>query len=295
MATLRDIKQRIKGVKGTQQITKAMKMVAASKLRRATENVLNARPYAKRISTLLKHLITDEDLANNSLLTHREVKRVGIVVLSADRGLCGAFNNNIIKDAVRYINEDLNSNGTDYSLYCIGKKASDFFSKRGYKIGKIYPGIFSSLSYTTAQKVVEDLLQKYNDGTVDKIIVIFNEFKSIIQQKIVIEQFLPIPLDKSDDHSENKEQLLHNYIYEPDQKYIFDYLIPKHLKAQMWRMLLESNAAEFAARMTAMDNATTNAKELIRTLNLTYNKARQAAITKEILEIVSGANALREG
>lgn len=298
MATLRDIKQRIKGVKGTQQITKAMKMVAASKLRRATENVLNARPYAKRISTLLSHLITEEDLASNSLLTSREVKRVGIVVLSADRGLCGAFNNNIIKEAVRYINEDLNSNGTDYLLYCIGKKGSDFFSKRDYKIGKIYPGIFSTLSYTTAQKVVEDLLQKYNDGTVDKIIVIFNEFKSIIQQKIVVEQFLPIPLlnpESTGDLNDHKGHVLHNYIYEPDQKFIFDYLIPKHLKAQMWRMLLESNAAEFAARMTAMDNATTNAKELIRTLNLTYNKARQAAITKEILEIVSGANALREG
>lgn len=292
MATLRDIKQRIKGVKGTQQITKAMKMVAASKLRRATENVLNARPYAKRISTLLSHLITEEDKVVNSLLTSREVKRVGIVVLSADRGLCGAFNNNIIKEAARYINEDLKSAGTDYLLYCIGKKGSDFFSKRDYNIGKVYPGIFSSLSYTTAQKVVEDLLQKYNDGTVDKIIVIFNEFKSIIQQKIVVEQFLPIPLENPDDHNDHTD---YNYIYEPDQKSIFEYLIPKHLKAQMWRMLLESNAAEFAARMTAMDNATTNAKELIRTLNLTYNKARQAAITKEILEIVSGANALREG
>lgn len=292
MATLRDIKQRIKGVKGTQQITKAMKMVAASKLRRATENVLNARPYAKRISTLLSHLITEEDIAFNSLLTSREVKRVGIVVLSADRGLCGAFNNNIIKEAARYINEDLKAAGTDYLLYCIGKKGSDFFSKRDYNIGKVYPGIFSTLSYTTAQKVVDDLLQKYNDGTVDKIIVIFNEFKSIIQQKIVVEQFLPIPLENPDNQNGHTD---YNYIYEPDQKSIFEYLIPKHLKAQMWRMLLESNAAEFAARMTAMDNATTNAKELIRTLNLTYNKARQAAITKEILEIVSGANALREG
>lgn len=292
MATLRDIKQRIKGVKGTQQITKAMKMVAASKLRRATENVLNARPYAKRISTLLSHLITEEDIAFNSLLTSREVKRVGIVVLSADRGLCGAFNNNIIKEAARYINEDLKAAGTDYLLYCIGKKGSDFFSKRDYNIGKVYPGIFSTLSYTTAQKVVDDLLQKYNDGTVDKIIVIFNEFKSIIQQKIVVEQFLPIPLENPDNQNDHTD---YNYIYEPDQKSIFEYLIPKHLKAQMWRMLLESNAAEFAARMTAMDNATTNAKELIRTLNLTYNKARQAAITKEILEIVSGANALREG
>lgn len=292
MATLRDIKQRIKGVKGTQQITKAMKMVAASKLRRATENVLNARPYAKHISTLLTHLITDEDLVNNPLLASREIKKVGIVVLSADRGLCGAFNNNIIKEATHYINEEVKAKGTDYLLYCIGKKGSDYFSKRDYNIGKSYQGIFASLTYTTAQKIVEELLAKYNDGEIDKVVVIFNEFKSIIQQKIVIEQFLPIPIDKKSNHKEYSDQ---NYIYEPDQKSIFDYLIPKHLKAQVWRMLLESNAAEFAARMTAMDNATTNAKELIRTLNLTYNKARQAAITKEILEIVSGANALREG
>jgi F-type H+-transporting ATPase subunit gamma len=292
MATLRDIKQRIKGVKGTQQITKAMKMVAASKLRRATENVLNARPYAKHISTLLSRLITDEDLSKNPLLASREIKRVGIVVLSADRGLCGAFNNNIFKEVTHYINTELKASGSDYLLYCIGKKGSDYFSKRDYNIGKNYSGIFGSLTYTAAQKVVEDLLAKYNDGTIDKVVVIFNEFKSIIQQKIVVEQFLPIPIENQD---YKKEQIDHNYIYEPDPKSIFDYLIPKHLKAQMWRMLLESNAAEFAARMTAMDNATTNAKELIRTLNLTYNKARQAAITKEILEIVSGANALREG
>lgn len=292
MPTLRDIKQRIKGVKSTQQITKAMKMVAASKLRRATENVLNARPYAKHISTLISHLITDEDKANNALLASRNIKTVAVVVLSADRGLCGAFNHNIHKEATRYIQEDLKPNGIDYLLFCIGKKSSDYFSKRDYNVAKAYPGIFSTLDYATAQKVVEDILAKYNDGTVGKVTVIFNEFKSIIQQKIIVEQFLPIPIEKTPD---KRDTFDHNYIYEPDQKVIFEYLIPKHLKAQMWRMLLESNAAEFAARMTAMDNATTNARELIRTLNLTYNKARQAAITTEILEIVSGANALREG
>lgn len=292
MATLRDIKRRIVGVKNTQQITKAMKMVAASKLRRATENVLNARPYAKQISILLSHLVTEEDRNSNPLLFERKVNTVAVVVLSADRGLCGGFNNNIIKEVTRYINEDLKSNEIDHLLFCVGKKSSDHFTKRDFNIGKTYPGIFSSLNYTTAQQIVDELLSKYFDGTIDKVVVIFNEFKSIIQQKVVVEQFLPIPIEGTT----NKNGLIdHNYIYEPDRKSIFDYLIPKHLKGQMWRMLLESNAAEFAARMTAMDNATTNAKELIRTLNLTYNKERQAAITKEILEIVSGANALREG
>ena len=290
MATLRDIKRRIKGVTSTQQITKAMKMVAASKLRRATENVLNARPYAKRISILLSHLITEEDRSSNPLLFERKVNTVGILVVAADRGLCGGFNTNIIRETTRYISEELNS--ADYLLYCVGKKSTDFFTKRNYNVAKSYPGIFSSLNYTVAQQVVEELLSKYYDGTIDKVVVIFNEFKSVIQQKIVVEQFLPIPFES---YSVNTETAYHNYIYEPDQQSIFNYLIPKHLKGQMWRILLESNAAEFAARMTAMDNATTNAKELIRTLNLTYNKERQAAITKEILEIVSGANALREG
>jgi F-type H+-transporting ATPase subunit gamma len=291
MATLRDIKLRIKGVKSTQQITKAMKMVAAAKLRRATESILNARPYAKKISTLLSHLATEDDRVYNPLFSEREVKNVAIVVVTADRGLCGAFNTNIIKEASRYIEEEVKGTGKDFKLFCLGKKGSDFFGKRNYNIGKTYPGIFSHLNYAITQNLVDELITKYLDGSIDKVILIFNEFKSIIQQKIVVEQFLPIaPLDenKSSKHESS------NYIYEPDQKSIFNYLIPKHLKGQMWRVLLESNASEFAARMTAMDNATTNAKELIRTLSLTYNSKRQAAITTEILEIVSGANALKE-
>jgi len=291
MATLRDIKLRIKGVKSTQQITKAMKMVAAARLRRATESILNARPYAKKISILLSHLVTEEDRNSNPLFSERENNNVAIVVVTADRGLCGAFNTNILKEATRYIEEDIKAKGKDYQLYCLGKKGSDHFSKRNYNIGKTYPGIFSHLNYTTAQNLVDELIKQYLDGSIDKVILIFNEFKSIIQQKIVVEQFLPIAAP------ETTKSVVHesaNYIYEPDQKSIFNYLIPKHLKAQMWRVLLESNASEFAARMTAMDNATTNAKELIRTLSLTYNSKRQAAITTEILEIVSGANALKE-
>lgn len=290
MATLRDIKQRIKGVKSTQQITKAMKMVAAAKLRRATDAIINARPYAKKIQTLLSHLASSDDLVNNPLFVSRDVKNVAVVVVTADRGLCGAFNTNIIREATRYIKEELEAQNISHSLYCMGKKGCDYFSKRNYNVVQKYPGIFSSLNYSIAQRLSDQLITGFLNGEYDKVILIFNEFKSIIQQKIVVEQFLPIPIEdneKSESHAEA------NYIYEPNQKAIFEYLIPKHLKAQLWRVLLESNAAEFAARMTAMDNATTNAKELIRTLNLKYNKERQAAITKEILEIVSGANALK--
>jgi F-type H+-transporting ATPase subunit gamma len=291
MATLRDIKLRIKGVKSTQQITKAMKMVAAAKLRRATESILNARPYAKKISVLLSHLVNEDDKLSNPLFAEREIKNVAVVVVTADRGLCGAFNTNIIREASSYVEEEIKQKGLEYQLYCLGKKGADYFRRRDYNIAAAYPGIFSQIDYTTAQKLVGEIIPKYIDGSIDKVIIIFNEFKSIIQQKIVVEQFLPIV---SHNEKENNKHESINYIYEPDQKAIFNYLIPKHLKGQMWRVLLESNASEFAARMTAMDNATTNAKELIRTLSLTYNSKRQAAITTEILEIVSGANALKE-
>ncbi len=290
MATLRDIKQRIKGVKSTQQITKAMKMVAAAKLRRATEAIINARPYAKKIQILLSHLAEGNDLSNNPLFINRDIKNVAVVIVTADRGLCGAFNTNIIREATRYINEELNAQNISHSLYCLGKKGSDYFSKRNYNVVQKNPGIFASLNYSVAQRLSDQLISGFLSGEFDKVILIFNEFKSIIQQKIVVEQFLPIPIEDDSGKERHSEA---NYIYEPDEKFIFEYLIPKHLKAQLWRVLLESNAAEFAARMTAMDNATTNAKELIRTLNLKYNKERQAAITKEILEIVSGANALK--
>jgi F-type H+-transporting ATPase subunit gamma len=287
MATLRDIKLRIKGVQNTQQITKAMKMVAAAKLRRAQEGILNARPYARKISTMLSHLITEEDKAENPYVASREIKNIAVVVVTADRGLCGAFNTNIIKESVRYIesqkDESLNS-----FIYCVGKKGYDFFNKLNYNLTGHTTGIFNFLKYDYALSISKKLIEMYLDGKVDRVIIIYNEFKSIIQQRIVTEQFLPVPVKK-----EEEVKVKPNYIYEPDQQSIFNYLLPKHLKAQMWRIFLESNAAELGARMTAMDNATTNAKELIRSLQLTYNKERQAAITKEILEIVSGANALK--
>jgi F-type H+-transporting ATPase subunit gamma len=289
MATLRDIKTRIVGVKSTQKITKAMKMIATAKLRGAQQRIVGARPYANKISEMLSRLAADDLLQTNKFFTARELKKVCVVVITADRGLCGAFNTNIIKEAASYINEELKNEST-ISVYAVGKKASEYFGKRNYTFeGKIV-GLFGSLEYQSTLQLYNDLVPKYLSGEIDKIILVYNEFVSMIQQKIVRVQLLPVPLIET---SETEKAHTANYIYEPDQLSIFESLIPKHLKVQIWRALLESNAAELSARMTAMDNATTNAQELIRSLNLKYNKERQAAITKEILEIVSGANALK--
>jgi F-type H+-transporting ATPase subunit gamma len=219
----------------------------------------------------------------------RTVKKICVVVITADRGLCGAFNTNIIREATNYIKEELNNEST-VSVFTLGKKATEYFSKRNYNIEGKMVGLFGSLDYQSTLQMYNDLVPKYLSGEIDKIVLVYNEFVSMIQQRIVKVQLLPVPFI-----SENKEEKAYtaNYIFEPDQLSIFQSLIPKHLKVQLWRALLESNAAELSARMTAMDNATTNAQELIRSLNLTYNKERQAAITKEILEIVSGANALK--
>jgi F-type H+-transporting ATPase subunit gamma len=290
MATLRDIKNRIVGVKSTQKITKAMKMIATAKLRGAQQRIVNARPYANKISEMLTHLATEDTLQTNPFFTPRDNKKVCVIVVTADRGLCGAFNTNIIREAVSYINEELKTENASVTVYTLGKKSTEYFRKRNYNSeGKIV-GLFSTLEYQSTLQIYNELVPKYLNGEIDKIVIVYNEFVSLIQQRITKVQLLPIPLLKSNEEEQLQQA---NYIFEPDQLSIFEHLIPKHLKVQLWRALLESNAAELSARMTAMDNATTNAQELIRSLNLTYNKERQAAITKEILEIVSGANALK--
>jgi len=289
MATLRDIKNRIVGVKSTQKITKAMKMIATAKLRGAQQRIVGARPYANKIGEMLSRLAADDSLQTNPFFVNRQVKKVCVIVITADRGLCGAFNTNIIREASNYIKEELN-NETDVSVFTLGKKATEYFSKRNYTLeGKIV-GLFSSLEYQSTLQLYNELIPKYLNGEIDKVVMVYNEFVSMIQQRIVNVQLLPIPFNQEEEQDQTYSS---NYIFEPDQLSIFQSLIPKHLKVQLWRALLESNAAELSARMTAMDNATTNAQELIRSLNLTYNKERQAAITKEILEIVSGANALK--
>jgi F-type H+-transporting ATPase subunit gamma len=295
MATLREIRRRISSVKSIEKITRAMKMVAAVKFRKAQINVLAARPYARKIDEIIRSLIPDDENIQNELLEEREVERVCITIVTADRGMAGAFNSNLIKYAENSIREKfLNylENG-NLSLICIGKKGFDFFSKAGYEIYAKYIGLFDRLIFNNAVNVVADILSGYREKKFDKVIMIYNEFKSAVQSRIIEEQFLPI-LSLEEPNSGELKVTTTNFIYEPAPKEIIDYLLPKHLNTQIWRILLESYASEQAARMTAMDSATNNATELIDTLQLFYNKARQSAITKELLEIVAGADALKE-
>jgi len=297
MATLREIRRRIAGIQKTQQITKAMKMVAAAKLRRAQENIIATRPYARKINELLRHLVTKVDPNLHPLLGSREVKEVALIVVTSDRGLCGAFNTNIIRAAEMHIAthyQELQAAGR-LRIIPVGKKGFDFFSKRYLGVTAKHVGIFSHLSFHHAQLIIKEAVDAYLLRDIDKVEVVYNEFKSVLRQNIVIEQLLPIPPEKvSPVIRERKLQPQIDYIYEPNCPDLINALIPKHLNFQMWRILLESNAAEQGARMTAMDNATENANELLGILRLQYNKARQAAITKELLEIVSGAEALRK-
>ena len=292
MATLRDIKRRIVGVKNTQQITKAMKMVAAARLRRAQENIISARPYSRKIANVLSNLLSIEKNLNNSLFEKREVKRIAVVIVTSDRGLCGAFNMNVIREAevtIKNNYSEMNEAG-NVLLYCVGKKGVDYFSKRNYKVEGSYPGIFSKLNFAFAAKLVADLKEKFLNKEIDEVLVIYNAFKSVVQQELKVTTLLPVqPIEQKTEEAGKQTE----YLYEPDKATIINSLVPRHLNAQIWTALLDSYAAELGARMTAMDMATENAKELIRTLQITYNKERQAAITTEILEIVSGANALK--
>ena len=290
MATLREIRRRITGVKNTQKITKAMKMVAASRLRRAQEAIVSARPYARKLGELLRHLVTKVDVNLNPLLVGREPRTVLLVVVTADRGLCGSFNSNIIKAAVQC---SKTQGDIVTKVMTIGRKSSDYFGKRKFDVVSKHSGIFSELDFDHARAFVQEITEGYLEGRFDKVEVIYNEFKSVIQQKIVLEQLLPIPPEELQPSKDLKGLSQVDYIYEPSSAEIVNALVPRHLNFQMWRILLESNAAEQGARMTAMDNATENASELIRDLTLKFNNARQASITKELLEIVSGAEALK--
>lgn len=298
MATLREIRRRISGVKSTEKITKAMKMVAAAKLRRAQSALLASRPYSRKIADLMRHLAGNADLSESSFIKEREVKKVAIIVVTADRGFCGAFNSNIIKATHEHIQSsyaELFAAG-NVKLVAVGKKGYDFFSRRKFDMIGNYSGVFHTLQFSTARHLASEMTKGYLDGLYDKVDIIYNEFKNILQQRLKVEQFLPIPkseripLGEELKHEGKHVELL--YIYEPDYASILESLMPRHLQYQIWRVLLESNAASEGARMAAMDNASENAAELIQTLSIHYNKARQAAITKELIEVVSGAEAL---
>lgn len=288
MATLREIRQRISSVKSTQQITKAMKMVAAAKLRRAQENILAIRPYAYKMRDLVQHLsqqIGEE--SNMVLLNERKVEKVLLVVVAADRGLCGGFNSNIIKGALNRI-ESLGD--TPYEIFTVGRKTTEFFEKREYPLFNTKLNFYNHLSFEDALHISREVVSAFKSGAFDKVEVVYNEFKSAIQQNLIVEQFLPIAMEET----EGVDKTYVDYIYEPDVETILETVLPKHLNVQLWRVLLESNAAEQGARMTAMESATENAEEIKSKLTLTYNRARQAAITTELSEIVAGADALNE-
>ncbi len=297
MATLREIRRRITGVKSIQKITKAMKMVAAARLRRAQEGIVSARPYAREIKRLIAHLMVDVDTSIHPLLQPREIRKSLLIVVTSDRGLCGAFNTNVIKAAVSHISNqypDRASHEQQVRLVTVGKKGYEFFNKRDYEIYSKHIGIFHGLDFGIARGMMQSLVTGYLNHEFDRVEVAYNEFKNVLQQRIVIEQLLPILPEEVSAESVKKARSLVEYIYEPSSKDIIGALLPKHLNFQMWRILLESNAAALGAQLSAMDNATENAKELITDLTLSYNKARQGSITKELLEIVGGAEALKK-
>ena len=282
MANLKDIRDRIKSVKSIQKVTKAMKMVAAAKMRRAQENMEKARPYNHRLIEIIQHLLPSVERSMLPLLEVRDVKRIAYVVVTSDRGLAGSFNSSILRKA----HNDIDKFGKEnVDIFCIGKKAKDYFKSRQYNIIESYSDFWSDLNFNQSMKIGSTIINHFLDLSVDEIRVVYNEFVNVATQATITEKLLPIEL--------NDEELSDtDYLYEPSKKKIVKSLIPRYLNAQVWKYLLESYASEQAARMVAMENATTNSEDMIKNLTLEFNKARQAAITTEMLEIVSGAEAL---
>lgn len=289
MATLRDIRRRIQAVRNTAKITAAMRMVSAAKLRRAQEAIWAARPYAQKLTEILWHLAaTTQDFVHPFFQT-RDVRRLALLVVTADRGLCGSFNNNVLRAAIQRLEAIRHEfPGATVELFAIGRRGAAFFRKRNQEpIAYAHPSAFSPLRYETAQELARVLIDAYLTGRYDRVEVLSNEFRSVLRQEVRHEVLLPILPPATETPSRTE------YIYEPSQADILTALLPLSVQTQLWRILLDSHTAEHAARMIAMENATTNARELIRYLQLQYNKERQAAITKEMVEITSGAEALR--
>lgn len=294
MANLKEVRGRIQSVNSTQQITKAMKMVAAAKLRRAQDNILQLRPYAEKLDSILGRVSStlDESFSSEFSQARAEVKKVIIVVVASDRGLCGGFNSTVFKGVLALIDEKYSSQQAagNLELLCIGKKGVDFFGRRGYKLNKSFVDVFTRLNFNNVKEAAEYCMTSFETGEVDAVELVYNEFKNVATQILVKEQFLPIKEVVQSEDVEVDTNL--DYIFEPDKAYIVKELIPKSLKIQFYKSVLESNASEHGARMSAMDKATDNAGELLKQLKLIYNRSRQAAITTEILEIVGGAEAL---
>jgi len=293
MPTLRDIQRRIRSVQSTQKITRAMKLVAAAKLRRAQERILAARPYANKMAELLGNLVSGAESAEGAahpLLEQREGPRRQIVIITADRGLAGAFNSNIIRRALELLRE---SSQAEVTLVVVGRKARDFFRRRSHTISRDMVGFWDRLNYTHASELADYFMQQYLDNQVDEVFLIYNEFRSVTVQRPVRVKLLPIPRVETAAGEGTGEPV--DYIYEPSAEGILGDLLPRHVRMQVWRALMESVAGEHGARMTAMEAASKNAKDIIGVLTIQYNKARQEKITKELLDIVGGAEALKQG
>lgn len=285
MATLRTIKRRITSIKSTQQVTRAMRMVAAAKLQKAQDKIERARPYAFKLRQVLGQIASTVDRSLHPLLAVRPVEKVGLVVVTSDRGLCGGFNANIVRKSISVIDE---YGSMESGVIAVGRKGRDQMRRHDKKIYSEYINIFRELEFANAQQIAGEIIRMYLERELDKVEIIYNEFKSAVQQNVIVEQFLPIA---GIDTGESKSHV--EYLYEPERGQLLDTLLPRHLNIQMWRILLESNAAEQGARMTAMENATDNADEMIHKLTLLYNRTRQQNITREITEIVGGAEALK--
>jgi len=286
MPSLRDIKRKITSVKKTQQITKAMKMVAAAKLRRAQDRVISARPYSRKMLAVIANLAGRVERVQHPLLAKREPKLVKLLVLTSDRGLCGAYNTNILRKAVEAVRQ-FKAEGKDVKVNVVGRKGRDFFRKRaGYTLGKVWSEL-GMIDYEKAADVGKNIAERFAAGDADEVYLLYNEFKSVMQQTVTLEKLLPVePPTETDPFMAAVD-----YLYEPSAEAILGSILPKHIEVQVYRSMLESQASEMGSRMTAMDSATRNAKDMIERLTLKFNKQRQAAITKEISEIVGGAEA----
>ncbi|MEC7877742.1 MAG: ATP synthase F1 subunit gamma [Bacteroidota bacterium] len=287
MPSIKEVKNRIGSVKSTQQLTKAMKMVAAAKLKRAQDKVLQLRPYSNKLNDILFNLSSS---VNNELFLERDVKKVLVVIIGSDKGLCGSFNSNVLKRFSSF-NSDSGINSNAISVLPLGKKTYDFFKKNNFNLIDKYWNMLNGFNYENASEIFNFIVGSYVNSEFDKVVIIYNEFKNVAVQKSVVEDLLPISKSMKGQNENNKN---FNFIFEPNKAKIIEKLIPQTLKTQLLKAVLESNASEQGSRMTAMSQATDNAGELLKELKLTYNRTRQAAITKEILEIVGGAEALNK-
>ena len=296
MAGLKEVRIRIAYVKSTQQITSAMKMVAASKLRRAQNSIIKLRPYAAKLREMLQNLSGSIDNSNESKFSElRDPQKILLVVIASNRGLCGAFNSNIMKAAVARIEEKYKvqfSSGNG-SIITIGKRATEYFTKRNYKVLASHDDFFDKLNFASISPFAGYLMQSFVNKDFDRIEIVYNQFKNAAVQNLVCEQFLPIMPGTLTNGKSSQAKAMADYIFEPDKETVVRELLPKTLRIQVFKSVLDSYAAEMGARMTAMQQATDNAKDLLRNLNITYNKARQNQITSELIEIVSGAEALK--